>query len=65
MNGAGDVRGVRAARIVAGQTRVRLELTRPLVFTRPLGRTEEAQTIRFHADDPRALVGALRPPSLT
>ncbi|MER7049157.1 hypothetical protein [Streptomyces jumonjinensis] len=51
--------------IVAGQTTVRLELTRPLVFTRPLGRTEEAQTIRFHADDPRALVGALRPPALT
>ncbi|MFI1867971.1 hypothetical protein [Streptomyces jumonjinensis] len=42
-----------------------LEPTRPLVFTRPLGRTGEAQTIRFHTDDPRAPVGAVRPPALT
>ncbi|MGW7041991.1 hypothetical protein ACWGDT_04540 [Streptomyces avermitilis] len=51
--------------IVAGQTTVTLELTRPLVFTRPLGGSGEARTIRFHADDPRALVGALRRPALT
>ncbi|CAN3978172.1 hypothetical protein [Kitasatospora purpeofusca] len=50
--------------IVAGQTSVTLELTRPLVFTRPLGSTGEARTVRFHADDPHALVAALRPPAL-
>ncbi|MEU9291605.1 hypothetical protein AB0D57_45080 [Streptomyces sp. NPDC048275] len=51
--------------IVAGQTTVTLELTRPLAFTRPLGGRGEARTIRFHADDPRALVDALRRPALT
>jgi len=48
--------------IVGSQTSVTLELNRPLPFTRPLGATEEARTIRFHADDPRALVSALRRP---
>lgn len=46
--------------IVGSQTSVTLELNRPLPFTRPLGVMEEAHTIRFHADDPRALVSALR-----
>ncbi|MER5769119.1 hypothetical protein [Streptomyces sp. NPDC001985] len=46
--------------IVAGQTTVTLELTRPLAFTRPLGGRGEARVIRFHADDPEALAGALR-----
>ncbi|NJQ02269.1 hypothetical protein [Streptomyces zingiberis] len=45
---------------VGSQTSVTLELNRPLRFTRPLGAVEEARTIRFHADDPRAVVGALR-----
>ncbi|MEV8451638.1 hypothetical protein AB0467_06200 [Streptomyces sp. NPDC052095] len=49
--------------IVGSQTTVTLELNRPLPFTRPLGATGEAHTIRFHADDPRALVGALRQPA--
>ncbi|QIY59240.1 hypothetical protein HEP86_38325 [Streptomyces sp. RPA4-5] len=49
--------------IVGSQTSVTLQLNRPLPFTRPLGRTEEAHTIRFHADDPRALVSALRQPT--
>jgi len=49
--------------IVGSQTSVTLQLNRPLPFTRPLGRTEEAHTIRFHADDPRALVSALRQPA--
>jgi hypothetical protein len=49
--------------IVGSQTSVTLELNRPLPFTRPLGVTEKAHTIRFHADDPRALVSALRQPS--
>ncbi|MFE1288197.1 hypothetical protein [Streptomyces sp. NPDC058751] len=46
--------------IVGSQTSVTLELNRPLPFTRPLGATGKARTVRFHADDPRALVGALR-----
>ncbi|MFJ4779086.1 hypothetical protein [Streptomyces sp. NPDC088762] len=46
--------------IVGSQTTVTLELARPLAFTRPLGARGEARTIRFHADDPRALVSALR-----
>ncbi|AXG79904.1 hypothetical protein DVK44_22130 [Streptomyces paludis] len=49
--------------IVGSQTSVTLELNRPLPFTRPLGATEETHTIRFHADDPRALVHALRQPA--
>ncbi|MFJ3827735.1 hypothetical protein ACIPWI_07165 [Streptomyces sp. NPDC090046] len=46
--------------IVGSQTSVTVELNRPLPFTRPLGATGEARTVRFHADDPRALVTALR-----
>ncbi|MEW2417910.1 hypothetical protein AB0953_29975 [Streptomyces sp. NPDC046866] len=49
--------------IVGSQTTVTLELTRPLPFTRPLGARAEARTIRFHADDPRAVVAALRRPA--
>ncbi|MEV7520671.1 hypothetical protein [Streptomyces sp. NPDC091371] len=45
--------------IVGSQTTVTLELARPLPFTRPLGARGEARVVRFHADDPRALVGAL------
>ncbi|MEU9147435.1 hypothetical protein [Streptomyces sp. NPDC048349] len=48
--------------IVGGQTTVTLELIRPLPFVRPLGARGRARTIRFHADDPRALVTALRRP---
>ncbi|MEU9176766.1 hypothetical protein AB0C90_07940 [Streptomyces sp. NPDC048550] len=46
--------------IVGSQTTVTLELTRPLPFVRPLGSRAEARAIRFHADDPRRLVAALR-----
>ncbi|MDX6759868.1 MULTISPECIES: hypothetical protein [Streptomyces] len=49
--------------IVGSQTTVTLELNRPLTFTRPLGARASARTIRFHADDPRALVSALRRPA--
>ncbi|WP_369383086.1 hypothetical protein [Streptomyces sp. cg36] len=49
--------------IVGSQTSVTLELNRPLPFTRPLGATQEAHTIRFHADDPRTLVTALHQPA--
>ncbi|MFF3858058.1 hypothetical protein [Streptomyces sp. NPDC002209] len=45
---------------VGSQTTVTLELTRPLAFVRPLGSRAQARTIRFHADDPRTLVAALR-----
>ncbi|MEV5605144.1 hypothetical protein AB0L33_27275 [Streptomyces sp. NPDC052299] len=47
--------------IVGSQTSVTLRLNRSLAFTRPLGATQWAHTIRFHADDPRALVRAVRP----
>ncbi|MEV6574533.1 hypothetical protein [Streptomyces sp. NPDC051577] len=46
--------------IVGSQTSVTLELNRPVPFVRPLGGAARARTIRFHADDPRALVTALR-----
>ncbi|MFE9630622.1 hypothetical protein [Streptomyces sp. NPDC006463] len=49
--------------IVGSQTTVTVELTRPLPLTRPLGARGQARTVRFHADDPRALVTALRRPA--
>ncbi|KJK50986.1 hypothetical protein [Streptomyces sp. NRRL F-4428] len=48
---------------VGSQTTVTLELNRPLTFVRPLGARAAARTIRFHADDPRALVTTLRRPA--
>ncbi|WP_030248885.1 hypothetical protein [Streptomyces violens] len=46
---------------VAGQTSVTLELSAPVtVVRRFLGRPEEVRTVRFHADDSRAAVTALR-----
>ncbi|MEV7723950.1 hypothetical protein AB0P15_04340 [Streptomyces sp. NPDC087917] len=49
--------------IVGSQTTVTVELKRPLEFRRPLGARASARTIRFHADDPGALVGAVRQPA--
>ncbi|MFG2338730.1 hypothetical protein [Streptomyces yangpuensis] len=49
--------------VVGSQTTVTLELNRPLAFVRPLGARATARTIRFHADDPRTLVAALRRPA--
>ncbi|MGW5395607.1 hypothetical protein [Streptomyces sp. NPDC003952] len=49
--------------IVGSQTTVTVELARPLPFRRPLGARAEARVIRFHADEPRALVEALRQPT--
>ncbi|MFJ3976106.1 hypothetical protein [Streptomyces sp. NPDC090021] len=49
--------------VVGSQTTVTLELNRPLAFTRPLGARATARTIRFHADEPRTLVAALRRPA--
>ncbi|MEU3714891.1 hypothetical protein [Streptomyces californicus] len=44
---------------VGSQTAVSVELTEPVEFVRPLGRRGSARTLRFHADDPRAMVAAL------
>ncbi|MEV2208708.1 hypothetical protein AB0E16_25160 [Streptomyces sp. NPDC047970] len=48
--------------IVGGQTTVAVELSRPVSYLRPLGgRSEAVGSVRFHADDPAAVVAALRP----
>ncbi|MFD4002308.1 hypothetical protein [Streptomyces rubiginosohelvolus] len=47
---------------VGSQTTVTVELTGPVEFVRPLGRHGSARTLRFHADDPRAVVAALTVP---
>ncbi|MFH9610534.1 hypothetical protein [Streptomyces sp. NPDC017448] len=44
---------------VGSGTTVSVELTEPVEFVRPLGRRGSARTLRFHADDPRAVVAAL------
>ncbi|OEJ27119.1 hypothetical protein AR457_24315 [Streptomyces agglomeratus] len=44
---------------VGGQTTVLVELTEPVSYLRPLGARAEARAVRFHADDPRALVAAV------
>ncbi|MFD6205624.1 hypothetical protein ACWCQF_29735 [Streptomyces rubiginosohelvolus] len=49
---------------VGSQTTVTVELTGPVEFVRPLGRRGSARTLRFHADDPRAVVAALTAPGL-
>ncbi|GLF93950.1 hypothetical protein [Streptomyces yaizuensis] len=46
--------------IVGGQTTVVAELAGPVEYVRPLGRRGTAHTVRFHADDPVALVAAVR-----
>jgi hypothetical protein len=46
--------------VVGGQTTVTVELTAPVTYVRPLGRTGRARVIRFQADDPAALVAAVR-----
>ncbi|MFF0445126.1 hypothetical protein ACFYT4_01680 [Streptomyces sp. NPDC004609] len=45
--------------IVGSQTTLAVELAEPLTYVRPLGRRGTAHTIRFHADDPAALMEAL------
>ncbi|MEU6243856.1 hypothetical protein [Streptomyces sp. NPDC047024] len=44
---------------VGGQTTVTVELAEPVPYVRPLGARGLVRTLRFHADDPRALVLAL------
>ncbi|MFG3530810.1 hypothetical protein ACGF8B_29355 [Streptomyces sp. NPDC047917] len=45
--------------VVGGQTTVSVELTAPVEFVRPLGKRGLARAVRFHADDPGAVVAAL------
>ncbi|MFJ5213255.1 hypothetical protein ACIP98_00900 [Streptomyces sp. NPDC088354] len=45
--------------VVGGQTTVTVELSEPVAFLRPLGAPARARVLRFHADDPRAVVAAL------
>lgn len=45
--------------IVGGQTTVRVELSEPVEFVRPMGGRGTATVVRFHADDPAALVARL------
>ncbi|MEU2673855.1 hypothetical protein ABZ622_34320 [Streptomyces sp. NPDC007164] len=45
--------------VVGGQTTVSVELTAPVEFVRLLGKRGQARTVRFHADDPGAVVAAL------
>ncbi|MEU7134930.1 hypothetical protein [Streptomyces sp. NPDC046261] len=45
---------------VAGQTTVTVELTEPITFVRPLGKTAKARTFRYYAQDPASAVAALR-----
>ena len=49
-----------AALSQGGQTTVIVQLTRPVTFTRPLGKTASARTLRFYAADPAAAVAAIR-----
>lgn len=43
-----------------GQTTVTVQLSRPVTFTRPLGKTASARTFRFYAADSAAAVSAIR-----
>ncbi|MGW1376387.1 hypothetical protein ACWD6P_19235 [Streptomyces sp. NPDC002446] len=45
---------------VGGQTSVTVELAEPVEAVRLLGQRETVRTVRFHADDARAAVAALR-----
>ncbi|MFJ8692548.1 hypothetical protein [Streptomyces roseolilacinus] len=45
---------------VGGQTSLTVELTAPVEVVGLLGRRREVRVVRFHADDPRALLAALR-----
>nr|WP_055504939.1 hypothetical protein [Nonomuraea pusilla] len=55
----------RAAVSVASQTNVVVELSEPVVAVRPLGVRAEVTIVRFFADDPKALLAALRVPAAT
>ncbi|WP_414506188.1 hypothetical protein [Streptomyces sp. NEAU-L66] len=53
---SGDV----AELAVGGQTSVTVELSEPVVAVRLLGQRETLRTVRFHADEARAAVAAVR-----
>ncbi|MEW1656539.1 hypothetical protein [Streptomyces sp. NPDC093707] len=57
--GGGKAEGVLEL-AVGGQTSVTLELTEPVVAVRLLGQREVVRTVRFHADDARGAVAAVR-----
>ncbi len=46
--------------VVGSRTTVTVGLARPLPVVRPLGARVEARVLRFHADDPAALVAGVR-----
>ncbi|SDK02555.1 hypothetical protein [Streptomyces indicus] len=46
--------------VIGGQTTVTVELVEAVPFVRPLGSRGEARVIRFNADDPAALVAAVK-----
>lgn len=48
----------RLAVAVSSQTNVVVELDEPITAVRPLGRRAEVRTIRFFADDPKAVLGS-------
>ncbi|WP_238782874.1 hypothetical protein [Streptomyces monomycini] len=54
-----DKNGV-ADMAVAGRTTVLVELTEPVRFVRALGKPAEARAFRFYAEDPAAVVTALK-----
>jgi hypothetical protein len=56
-----DVKGGRLALAIASQTNVIVELTEPVVVTRPLGLLAEITGVRIFCDDPAAAVAALQP----
>ncbi|MFF3547311.1 hypothetical protein ACFYXD_36420 [Streptomyces platensis] len=59
-DGGGKDGGGVAELTVAGQTSVTVELSEPVVAVRLLGRRETVRTVRFHADEARAAVTAVR-----
>jgi hypothetical protein len=50
---------------VASETTITVQLLEPLGYVRVLGRTVQAQTFRFYADDPAAALTALRARTVT
>lgn len=55
-----DKNGDVAELAVGGQTSVTVELSEPVVAVRLLGQRETLRTVRFHADEARAAVAAVR-----
>ncbi|WP_330477575.1 hypothetical protein OG301_11265 [Streptomyces platensis] len=55
-----DKNGDVAELAVGGQTSVTVELSEPVVAVRLLGQRETVRTVRFHADEGRAAVAAVR-----